>query len=107
MRPGPTTVGADWRLRKASAKPAQITFLRESSYVKEFDDYFKNVLIPRYQQDTGIKPEWAAEAFDDLEEDVRQSLARIKASPFIPNKSSIRGFVYELETGRLREVSPT
>jgi len=49
------TVGADWRLRKASAKPAQITFLRESSYVKEFDDYFKNVLIPRYQQDTGIK----------------------------------------------------
>jgi carbonic anhydrase len=56
------------------------------------------------QDDTGIKPEWAAEAFADLDEDVRQSIARIKASPFIPNKDSVRGFVYEVETGRLREV---
>ena len=48
-------VGAGWRPRRAQAKPAQITFLRESSYVKEFDDHFKNVLIPRYQQETGIK----------------------------------------------------
>ena len=54
--------------------------------------------------DTGVKPEWAAEAFDDLEEDVRQSIARIKASPFIPRKDKIRGFVYEVETGRVREV---
>jgi len=57
------------------------------------------------QQETGVKPEWAAEAFDDLEEDVRQSVARIKASPFIPRKDKIRGFVYEVETGRLREVA--
>ena len=64
------------------------------------DDEFKRQI----QEDTGIKPEWAAEAFDDLEEDVRQSKARIEASPFIPNKASIRGFVYEVETGRLREV---
>ena len=56
------------------------------------------------QEDTGIKPEWAAEAFDDLDEDVRQSIARIKASPFIPNKDSVRGFVYEVESGTLREV---
>src|SRR5437773_1216404 len=49
------SAGATWRPRTASAKPAQITFLRESSYVKEFDDHFKNVLIPRYQQETGIK----------------------------------------------------
>src|SRR2546430_16419809 len=49
------TVGTDLRLGKASGKTPQIPFLRESSYVKEFDDYFKNVLIPRYQQDTGIK----------------------------------------------------
>jgi len=47
-------VGAGFRPRRAQAKPAQITFLRESSYVKEFDDHFKNVLIPRYQQETGI-----------------------------------------------------
>src|ERR1700704_1503129 len=66
------------------------------------DDEFKRSV----QDDTGIKPEWAAEAFTDLAEDVRQSIARIKASPFIPNKDSIRGFVYEVETGRLREVDP-
>ena len=65
------------------------------------DDEFKKSI----QEDVGIKPEWAAESFTDLDEDVRQSLARINASPFIPNKSSVRGFVYEVETGRLREVS--
>jgi carbonic anhydrase len=64
------------------------------------DDAFKASI----EQDTGIKPEWAAEAFSDLENDVKQSIARIKASPFIPRKESIRGFVYEVETGRLREV---
>jgi len=57
------------------------------------------------QEEVGIKPNWAPEAFSDLEEDVRQSIARIKASPFIPHKDSVRGFVYEVETGRLREVS--
>jgi carbonic anhydrase len=57
------------------------------------------------QEETGIKPEWAAESFSDLDQDVRQSIARIKASPFIPRKDSIRGFVYEVETGRLREVA--
>jgi carbonic anhydrase len=56
------------------------------------------------QSETGVKPEWAAEAFDDLDEDVRQSIARIQASPFIPRKDKIRGFVYEVETGRVREV---
>jgi len=64
------------------------------------DDEFKRSV----QDDTGIKPEWAAEAFADPDEDVRQSVARILASPFIPKKSSVRGFVYEVETGRLREV---
>ena len=56
------------------------------------------------EADTGIRPSFALEAFSDLDSDVRQSIARIKASPFIPNKDSIRGFVYEVETGRLREV---
>jgi carbonic anhydrase len=55
-------------------------------------------------RETGIKPEWAAEAFDDLEEDVRQSIARIKASAFIPKKESIRGFIYDVKTGRINEV---
>jgi carbonic anhydrase len=57
------------------------------------------------QQEVGIKPEFALEAFADLEEDVRRSIRRIEASPFIPHKESVRGFVYEVETGRLREVS--
>ena len=65
------------------------------------DDEFKRSV----QDDTGIKPAWAAEAFPDLDEDVRQSIARIKASPFIPRKDSVRGFVYEVETGRLRPVA--
>ena len=65
------------------------------------DDDFKRSI----QEETGIKPEWAAEAFADLDEDVRQSIARIKASPFIPRKDSVRGFVYEVESGRLREVT--
>ena len=56
------------------------------------------------QEEVGIKPNWAPEAFSDLEEDVRQSIARIKASPFIPHKDGVRGFIYEVETGRLREV---
>jgi carbonic anhydrase len=64
------------------------------------DDAFKQQI----QDDTGIKPGWAAEAFDDLDTDVRQSIARIKASPFIPNKDSVRGFVFDVSDGTLREV---
>jgi carbonic anhydrase len=56
------------------------------------------------EQETGIRPPFALEAFKDLTEDVRQSIARIEASPFIPNKSHIRGFVYDVATGRLVEV---
>jgi carbonic anhydrase len=64
------------------------------------DDFRRQV-----QDDTGIKPEWAAETFADLDEDVRQSIARIKTSPFIPRKDQIRGFVYDVHSGRLREVT--
>jgi carbonic anhydrase len=65
------------------------------------DDDFRRQI----QDETGIKPEWAAEAFDDLETDVRQSIARIKSSPFIPHKDNVRGFVYDVRTGRLDEVT--
>jgi carbonic anhydrase len=57
------------------------------------------------QNDTGIKPPWSTEAFTNLEEDVRQSLARIATSPFIPYKASVRGFVFDLATGKLNEVT--
>jgi carbonic anhydrase len=63
------------------------------------DDDFKRSVL----DDTGIKPEWATEAFGDLDEDVRQSIARIRASSFIPHKN-VRGFVYQVEDGQLREV---
>lgn len=59
----------------------------------------------RILEDVGIKPEFAMEAFSDLEEDVRQSIRRLQSSPFVQNKNNVRGFVYEVETGRLREVS--
>jgi carbonic anhydrase len=64
------------------------------------DDEFKKSI----QDDVGVKPPWAAEAFGDLDEDVRQSIARIKGSPFVPNKDSVRGFVFDVETGKLNEV---
>ena len=65
------------------------------------DDEFRRQI----QDETGIKPPWTAESFADLEEDVRQSKARIEASPFVPHKDSIRGFIYDVDTGRLQEVS--
>ena len=57
------------------------------------------------ESDTGAKPEWDANCFDDLEGDVRESIARIRQSPFVPNKDSIRGFVYDVQTGRLNEIA--
>jgi carbonic anhydrase len=65
------------------------------------DDGFKRAI----QDETGIKPSWSAEAFPDLDEDVRQSIARIQANPFIPHKDAIRGFVFDVATGKLNEVS--
>jgi carbonic anhydrase len=65
------------------------------------DDEFKAAI----ESDTGIRPPWAAEAFPDLEGDVRQSVARVKASPFLPHRDAVRGFVYDVSSGRLREVS--
>jgi carbonic anhydrase len=57
------------------------------------------------EADTGLRPPFALEAFSDLDQDVRQSIARIKASPFVPRKESVRGFVLDVRTGALREVT--
>jgi carbonic anhydrase len=62
-------------------------------------------LKAQIHEDVGLNPHFSMESFLDLEEDVQQSIARIQASPFIPHKQSVRGFIYEVETGRLREVS--
>jgi carbonic anhydrase len=64
------------------------------------DDDLKRSIL----EDVGVKPAWATEAFTDLEEDVRQSIARIRNSPFIPKKHSVRGFVFDVATGSLDEV---
>ena len=56
------------------------------------------------EAETGIRPHWAVESFSDAEQDVRQSIARLKASPFIPHKDAIRGFVFDVDTGKLNEV---
>lgn len=65
------------------------------------DDEFKESI----RAETGLRPPWAAEAFPDVEEDVHQSLARVRTSPFIPHKESVRGFVFDVATGRLHEVT--
>lgn len=57
------------------------------------------------ERDTGVRPPFPLEAFSDLDQDVRQSIRRLEASPFLPHKEGIRGFVYDVENGRLREVS--
>ncbi|MFD9902937.1 beta-class carbonic anhydrase [Streptomyces sp. NPDC059063] len=64
------------------------------------DDDFKRQI----QEETGLRPPWAAEAFSDVEEDVRQSVRRITASPFVPHTDSVRGFVFDITTGQLTEV---
>jgi carbonic anhydrase len=64
------------------------------------DDGFRQSI----QDEVGVKPSWAAEAFTDLDTDVRQSIARIRTSPFVPVKDSVRGFVFDVATGKLDEV---
>ena len=64
------------------------------------EDAFKESI----REETGVRPAWAAEAFTDVEDDVRQSIARVRLSPFIPVKDSVRGFVFDVATGRLHEV---
>ena len=64
------------------------------------DDDIKDAI----EAETGIRPSFALESFSDIEEDVRQSIRRIRASPFIPVKDKIRGFVYDVKTGQLNEV---
>jgi carbonic anhydrase len=61
-------------------------------------------LKARIEAETGVRPSFSFEGFDDIEGDVRASIARVKASPFIADTSLVRGFVYEVESGRVREI---
>jgi len=64
------------------------------------DDALKSEI----EEETGVRPHFALEAFPDPAEDVVQSIRRIRNSPFVPHKDAVRGFVYDVETGRLHEV---
>ena len=68
--------------------------------VKFTDDELKSAI----EKDTGVRPPWATEAFTDLDADVRQSIGRLKENPFVPHTDQVRGFVYDVATGLLREV---
>ena len=65
------------------------------------DDEFKRAV----EAETGLRPHWAVESFGDAEQDVRQSIGRLMANPFIPHKDAIRGFVFDVDTGKLGEVA--
>ena len=62
----------------------------------------------RFRQDmlaeTGMKPPWSLEAFNDLEDDLRSSVARVRTSPYLPHRDSVAGLVLDVDTGRLSQV---
>lgn len=87
-----TEQGCGWRFLTFP-----IRFLRPTTFT---DDVVKE----QVRAEVGIRPPFALESFVDVDDDLRQSVARILASPFIPHKGSVRGFVYEVEKGTLREV---
>lgn len=64
-----------------------------------------DALKTEIEADTGLRPPFALEAFADPEDDIRQSVRRIKASPFVPHRDKVRGFVFDVATGRLNEVA--
>ena len=86
----------------ARLDPARVLGLEEGLRMLTFTDDDVKAQITK---GTGIRPPFALESFGDLDDDVRQSRARIQASPFIPHTTNVRGFVYQVESGRLREVS--
>ena len=98
FRPAPAAAGQARRL--LGTKEIILIHHTDCGMLTFSDDAFKADI----QADTGIRPHWAAEAFDDLEGDVRQCLARIRTSHFIPVTDAVRGFVFDVATGRLTEV---
>ncbi|MEZ0095974.1 beta-class carbonic anhydrase [Streptacidiphilus sp. EB129] len=68
----------------------------------DLTENFRNEL----EEEVGIRPSWALESFTDLEQDVRQSMARVRTSPFLLHHDDIRGFVFDVHTGLLREIAP-
>lgn len=86
--------------RKLGTREVMLIHHTECGLQTFTDDEFRRELL----EETGLAPEWAVEAFPDVDEDVRQSLRRIRVNPFLPHTDAVRGFVFDIVTGRLREV---
>ena len=86
--------------RKLGTEEIILIHHTDCGMVKFTDDELKSDI----EKDTGIRPPWATEAFTDLDADVRQSIARLKKNPFVPHTHLVRGFVFDVATGLLREV---
>jgi len=69
--------------------------------IRKFDN---SEFLDQIEEESGLRPPWGSDAFPTLADDVRQSVARVHASPFLPRKHSVRGFVYDEKTGRLLET---
>jgi len=67
--------------------------------------FAEDAFAEELEAETGVRPAWQTTSFNEIEADVRRAVARVRASPFLPHTQSVRGFVYEVETGRLREVT--
>jgi carbonic anhydrase len=86
--------------RKLGTREIMLIHHSDCGMLKVTDDGFRAEL----QEDTGIAPSFAIESFTDVEEDVRQSIRRVRRSEFIPHREVVRGFVYDVDTHRLTEV---
>ena len=86
--------------RKLGTRAVTLVHHTDCGMLTRTDDSFRAEL----QRDTGMAPSFAIESFADIEEDVRQSILRVRSSPFIPRRDEVRGFVYDVADGQLREV---
>ncbi len=87
--------------RKLGTREVLLVHHTDCGQLTYTDDELRNDLL----SETGYKPSWTPESFSDIEADLRQSLRRVLASPFLPHRDHVRGFVFEVETGRLREIA--
>lgn len=86
--------------RRLGTRETMLIHHTDCGMQKLTDDGFRAEL----REETGVAPAFAIESFDDPEADVRQSILRVRRSPFLAHREVVRGFVYDVDTGRLREV---
>jgi carbonic anhydrase len=86
--------------RRLGTREAMLIHHTDCGMQKITDDGFRAEL----QEETGVSPAFAIESFSDVDSDVRQSILRVRRSPFLPHRDLVRGFVYDVDTHQLREV---